>query len=133
LANIDRHDAAVLSAVMDAHAFATQPAQHPSLQQRRPLTHGSGTPLDAVGAAVVEEPLLVCLEAFPVDIAAVGAGYYELPFGSRQYLHTGTAVRAASRALPTIDEGAGVAGVVQHLQHARVLRKSPEKFALVRS
>src|ERR1700730_12504371 len=44
LADVDWHDATVLLAVVDTHAFAAQSAQHPPLQQRRPLTRGPWPP-----------------------------------------------------------------------------------------
>ena len=85
------------------------------------------------GTAVVDEPLLVCLEAVPVDVAALGAGHHELPFGSGHHAHPGAAVGAAVGVRrPPVDEGAGIAGIVQHLQDARVLRQGPDEVALVR-
>src|SRR5260370_38910799 len=95
---VDRNNEPVPLAEVDTHAFAAQSAQHPPLQQRRSLTRGSGPPLDAVGASIVDEPLQVCLEAVPVDVAALSAGHHELPFGSRHHDHAGAAVRAASAA-----------------------------------
>src|SRR5258708_19949615 len=47
LADVDRHNATVLLAVVDTHAFAAQSAHHPPLQHPRPLTRGSGPPLPA--------------------------------------------------------------------------------------
>ena len=46
--------------------------------------------------------------------------------------HGGAAVGQVARARSAIDEGAGIARIVQHLQNAGVLRRRPEQFALVR-
>src|SRR5258708_16003824 len=42
LADVDRHDATVLLAVVDTHAFPPQSPHHPPFQHRRPLPPAPG-------------------------------------------------------------------------------------------
>ena len=131
LTDIDRDGAAMLLAVVHTHALAAQAAQHATLQQRRSFARRSGPPLAAEGAGVVGEPPLVGLEAVPVDVALVHARHDELPFRSGNLDHGGAAVGQVACARAAIDEGAGIARIVQHLQDACVLRWRPQEVALV--
>ena len=47
-------------------------------------------------------------------------------------IDAGAAVGPVACARAAIDEGAGVARIVQHLQDARMLRRRPQEFTLVR-
>jgi hypothetical protein len=87
--------------------------------------------LDPVGTGIVSELLLVCLEAIPLDVAVVDTRHYELPLRPRHCGHGGTAVGTMTGACSAIDEGASVTRIVQYLENARMLRKSPQKFAFV--
>ena len=123
----------MLPAVMHTHALAAQATQHATLQQGRSLPRRSRPPLAAEGTGVIGEPTLIDLEAFPVDVALVHARHDELPFRPGNLDHGGAAVGQVAYARAAIDEGAGIARIVQHLQDACVLRWCPQEFTLVGS
>ena len=122
----------MLLAVVHAHALAAQATQHATLQQRRSLARRPRPPLATEGAGVVGEPPLIGLEAVPVDVALVHARHDELPFRPGDLDDAGAAIGPVAYARAAIDECAGVARIVQHLQDARMLRRRPQEFTLVR-
>ncbi|MER9670640.1 hypothetical protein [Mesorhizobium sp. M0203] len=55
----------MLLTVMDAHAPATQAAENSALEQGGSFANRSGVALHSVGLRIVDETLLVGLEALP--------------------------------------------------------------------
>src|ERR1019366_10132548 len=88
-------------------------------------------PLAAEGTGVIGEPTLIDLEAFPVDVALGRARHDDLPFRSGDFDHGGAAVGQVAYARAAINEGAGIARIVEHLKDACVLRWCPQEFTLV--
>ncbi len=72
----------------------------------------------ANGPGIVGQTLLVGLEALPVDIARMHVWHHDLPLISG-HAELGTAtIGSMLDARPAIDEGAGIARIMQQLENA---------------
>ena len=122
--------------IANPHPPPTRSAEHNSLEQGAPLTHGATAILGTKGSIVIELLLIVQI-LLPADIARmgvvdddrpVGAGDWTCPsFDARRF----TRKQPAASLRPSIHIGAGVGWAVQNLQHPAVGQPLPDQFAIV--
>jgi len=111
--------------VVHGHPPSAAPADGEALQQRGALAGGAGGALGAVGPGVGVQQALVDLELLEGEVARVRVDDQGGPLLARQLLHGGLAVGGLAGAAPAIGERAGVARVVQRLEHAPVAHRHP--------
>jgi len=116
-------------AVADGHAFAAAPAHDQPLQQRGSLARGTGGAFGAVCLGVVGERAEVVLVLLEGDVSQVRVEDQRCPLLAREHVEADLALGGLARAAPAIDERAGIARVVQHLQHAPVIQRHPRQLA----
>ena len=123
------HQSVAALAVADGHAFSAAPADDQSLQQRGPLAGGTGGALLATCLGVLGERAEVVLVLLEADVSRVRIGDQRCPLLPWERLEADLAFGGLARAAPSVDERAGVARVVQHLQHAPVIQRHPRQLA----
>ena len=131
LADIGRDHLVVGDAVMNAHPFSANAADHAALQKRRAFACRTGLPCSSEPQRVLGEALLIGLKLLPADVAGMSTGKQERPIRSRNFRRAVLSVRQKTSADAAVDERAGVARVVQHLEDSRVLRPHPMQLTLV--
>jgi len=104
-------------------------------KQRGSFAWRSGAPVAAVGGGELGEVVLVGLVLGPGDEAGVGVGDEHGPFLAGPQVAGGLAAWAVGCGVAAVDERAGVAGVVQHLQDTAVCQPPPDEvvFTLARA
>ena len=116
--------------VADGHPPAAAAADDDALQQGGALAGRPGGAVAAVRGGVGREPGDVGLPLVQGDVSGVGAGDEGDPFLAG---HGDAAAFPAGQqllAVPAVGERAGVAGVVQHLQHGGMPQRLPVDLAL---
>jgi len=131
LADIGGNHLLIRDAVVDAHSLSTDAAYDAALQERRALACRPRFPCSSEPQRVLGEALLIGLKLLPADVAGMSTGNQDLPIRSRNLRRTVLSVRQKASAAAAVDERAGVAGVVQHLEDSRVLRPHPMQLTLV--
>src|SRR4030095_9909024 len=99
--------------IANRHAPATAPAQHQALQQRGALTRGATVPIGADCLRALVKTPLVALVLVPRNVARVCVGNQREPLLAGHALHANETVHVALPMVATVDEGAGISGVVQ--------------------
>ena len=118
---------------MNAHSLSANDAYDATLQECRAFAGWPGFPSFSEPQRVLGEALLIRFKLLPTDVANVNTRNYELPLRPRNFDRTVLAVGQAADANATINECAGISGVMQHLQYSRVLHSHPMQLALVYS
>ena len=132
LADVVRPGLALAVVILNGHALAAAPAQHQPLQQGSSLAWRPAAPISTHGLGTLVQARLVALEGLPRDVAGMDAGDQRHPLVARHAPQPRVAIDGALRMATSIDEGAGVPGVVQRPQHLAVVDAVPHKLALVR-
>ncbi len=83
----------------------------------------------AAGTGVLTQTLLIALVLVPGDVAVMGTGQKRVPVFERLLLLTHVTIATRSHVCAAVEEGTGVARVVQHLQRAGVNQIHPEQFS----
>lgn len=131
LADIGGDHMLVRRAVMDAHPLSANTAYYAALQKRWALSCRPGFPCSSEPQCVLGEAFLIHLKLIPGDVADVDSGNHELPFRPLNFGRAVLTVRQKTGAAPTVDECAGIAGVMQHLEDSGMRRKHPMQLTLV--
>jgi hypothetical protein len=123
------HERVAALVIADGHASSAASADHESLQQRWAFAGGSGGAVGAVRIGVCCQQLLVVLELFPGQIAGVRVVDQAGPLLAWELSGGGAPVRSLARPALSIDERAGIAGVVQGAKDPPVRQLVPCQLA----
>ena len=115
--------------VARAHPFATARAQNVALQERRAFTGQRATASRAARGEVFLQGELIALELLPGDVAGVSIGDQDFPvLTSGPELVHGLQIGATGGARASIDEGTGVAWIMQEQEEPAVLQWMPAQL-----
>lgn len=89
------------------------------------------TPCAGMRLSVVTQNTLVGLIADPVDVAGMRLGNQHSPLLPGHKLLPGMTVEVFSATPATEHEGTGIAGIMQHVEHAPMGQLTPEELAFV--
>ena len=104
--------------VARAHACTAAPAQHATLEQSGPFSGLAATSGDAERETVLPQSVLIALELIPGDVARVRVADQRVPLRARNLQQMRAKLGVVRRSVAPVDEGAGIARVVQHLDDA---------------
>jgi hypothetical protein len=120
-------------AVMNAHSLSTNAAYDATLHKRRPFPWRPRFPCSSEPQRVLGEAILIGLKLLPTDVADMNIRNHELPFRPGNLGRAVLAVWQKVSADATIDECAGIARIMQHLEDSRMRGSHPMQLALVQA
>lgn len=118
---------------MNAHSLSTNAAYDAALQKRRAFACRPRFPCSSEPQRVLGEALLIRLKLLPTDVADMNIRNHELPFRPGDLGRAVLAVWQMAGADATIDECAGIAGIMQYLEDSRMRGPHPMQLALVQA
>ena len=106
----------MLLVIVNSHASPADATQNPPLQQRHSLAGRSLPTLPAETKRVVGQTLLIGLEPLPGDVGGMLIRQDDRPLLPRYDTGEVGTIRAPACPAPAIDEGSGIAWIVQNLK-----------------
>ena len=128
-ASVVGHERVAALVVADRHPSAAAAADSEALEQRGSFAGGAGGSVGAVRICVGGQQLLVVLEPIPCEIAGVRVVDQGGPLLARECSGGRAAVGCLAGPALSIDERAGISGVVQRAQHPPVVQLVPRQLA----
>ena len=132
LADVLGDQLAAPGVVSDGHPLAAAAADDRALEQSRPFSGRALAAFLASALGALAQPLQVLFVSRPGDVGGMRVGDERLSTPREAEGRDGSPVNPATLTVTAIDEGAGVAGVVQHLQDPVMAQRQPGQRVFVR-